>query len=118
MWSHDAAAIGDRPIATPVPALLPTEHRNQQVQVIGISIGGRSVSTARKRVMGFITIEDDTGICEVTIPPKLLLQQRRIVYTQGPFLIQGKVVERFDAVSIEAEEISIISSEERNDGRG
>jgi error-prone DNA polymerase len=82
---------------------------DEEIQAAGLGLTARSYSTSRGQVMGFMTIEDETGVAEVTLRSDVYAAHRRIIYSQGPFRIRGTVRRRYGDVSIEAEEIEHIS---------
>jgi DNA polymerase III alpha subunit len=62
--------------------------------------------------MGFITIEDEYGTCEVTCFSSIWPRVRRVLLDgSGPLLVEGKVEERLGAMSVIAHSVSMLPIE-------
>jgi DNA polymerase III alpha subunit len=84
-------------------------HSGRKVSVAGIGLTARSCKTKKKEAMGFLTIEDETDTAEVTLQPAKYPLFRPIIYSRGPFLVSGKVEERYGHLSIIAESIESLA---------
>jgi DNA polymerase-3 subunit alpha/error-prone DNA polymerase len=84
-------------------------HAGSRVRAGGIGLAARSCRTKHGRTMGFLTIEDETGIAEVTVPPAHYARFRPVIHSRGPFLVTGTAEERYGHVSILADTIESLS---------
>ena len=80
-------------------------HVGKRVSVIGIMAAARVTRTAKGDTMGFITLEDSTGICEVSLFPSVYSRLRKQITGLGPYIITGKVKNQYGSVSISAEHL-------------
>ena len=71
----------------------------------------RVAMTARREAMQFLTLEDEYGLFEVTCFPRIFQRYRSLVGTLGPYVVEGKVEERYDAITLNAEKISLMGRE-------
>ena len=77
-----------------------------RVRISGIRIASRHHPGARG-AMGFITLEDEHGTCEVTCFRSIWPSVRRTLLDgSGPLLVEGKVEERLGAVSVIAHRVT------------
>ncbi len=78
-------------------------HHGQRVRVAGNVICRQQPGTARGFV--FVSLEDETGIANVIVPPALF-EQRRLTISQEAFLlIEGHVQVAEGTIHIKAEEL-------------
>ena len=61
------------------------------VTMLGILVTYKSTRTAKGELMKFISLEDPTGIFEVTLFPKIYQQFGHILAKKGPFIVKGKI---------------------------
>lgn len=85
-----------------VPARSLSQYINKEVTVSGFVAAARTAGTTDGKVMGFVTIEDSTGLAEVTFFPDRLELYRRISSLLGPVAVTGKVTEHLCSINIEA----------------
>ncbi len=52
--------------------------------------------------MQFVTLEDETGVFEVTLFPNIYSRVRRLLSDGGPYLVEGRVEEQYDSLSVNA----------------
>jgi len=81
-----------------------------------IRISGLRIASRHHRIqrgaMGFITIEDEYGTCEVTCFSSIWPRVRRVLLDgSGPLLVEGKVEERLGAMSVIAHSVSMLPIE-------
>ena len=74
---------------------------NTQVTIAGFIAAARRAKTRDNRVMGFVTLEDASGLAEVSFFPDQLELYRRIATCAGPIWIRGKVTEHLSSFTIE-----------------
>jgi len=73
--------------------------------MIGILDTTRGTLTKNDELMQFLTLEDETGVFEVTLFPKLYRKVRRRLTDGGPYLVEGKVDEQYDSISVTAQRV-------------
>ncbi len=82
-----------------------------RVRVCGLRIASRH-HTTRDGAMGFITLEDEHETCEITCFRSVWTSARRVLLDgTGPLLIDGKVEEKYGAVTIIAHNVSRLPEE-------
>ncbi|UCD88649.1 MAG: DNA polymerase III subunit alpha, partial [Desulfobacterales bacterium] len=72
----------------------------QYVRVAGLLITGKVVRTKHGDPMEFLTFEDETGLIETTLFPKVYRRFCSILDRSRPFILYGKVEEDFGAVTM------------------
>ena len=77
----------------------------RRVRMIGILDTTRGTPTKNGELMQFITMEDETGVFEVTLFPKLYARTRRLLTDCGPYVVTGRVEEQYGSISITAERV-------------
>jgi DNA-directed DNA polymerase III PolC len=79
-------------------------HVGQRVTVAGLVAASRQTATENGRQMQFITLEDETGLIDVTIFPG---NAPLVPYLQlGPYQAVGVVEEQYGALTLNAQEVS------------
>ena len=76
-----------------------------RVRLIGILDTTRGTLTKNDELMQFLTLEDETGVFEVTLFPKLYRRVRRLLTDGGPYLVEGKVEDQYDSISVTASRV-------------
>ena len=59
----------------------------------------------------FITIEDESGVCNVVVWPSLYEKQRRIIFTAGMIAVRGKIQREGEVVHLVAYELYDLSAD-------
>ncbi len=72
------------------------------VSVLGILVTDKSTRTAKGERMKFISLEDPTGIFEVTLFPRVYQKFGHILVDRGPFVVKGKIEEDSGARTVTA----------------
>ena len=85
-----------------VPAGQLDRYRNRAVTVAGWIAAARRARTTDGRYMGFVTLEDATGLAEVTFFPDHLELYRRLCGMGGPVWVRGRVCEHLATLSVHA----------------
>ena len=86
-------------------------HGARTVRIAGLRIASRHHRTERGP-MGFITLEDEQGICEVTCFSNIWARVRRLLLDHsGPLLIEGKVKNHLGAFCVIARRVRPLVSE-------
>jgi DNA polymerase III alpha subunit len=74
---------------------------NREVVVAGFIATARKARTSDGRTMGFVTVEDSTGLAEVSFFPDEIDKYRQIVAQPGAIWVRGKVTEHLSSLNIE-----------------
>jgi DNA polymerase-3 subunit alpha/error-prone DNA polymerase len=69
-------------------------------RVAGLLITGKIVHTKHGDPMEFLTFEDETGLIETTLFPKVYRRFCSILDRSRPFILYGRVEEDFGAVTM------------------
>jgi len=77
-------------------ASLAKQPHGRRVKVAGVVITRQRPQTARG--MCFITVEDESGLCNIVITPDRFEQNRRVLVTSSALIIEGRL-ERRDGVT-------------------
>ncbi len=98
------------------PAAKLSEHVGEQVRVAGVLVASRRARTKENLFMEFITLEDETGMMEVTLFPVTYQKYGHLVTSRGPFLVEGKVEDqwglrplRFGALTVSAQRLEAVA---------
>ena len=67
------------------------QAKRSLVTMLGIIVTYKNIRTAKGELMKFISLEDPTGIFEVTLFPKIYQQFGHILTDKGPFIVKGKI---------------------------
>ena len=76
----------------------------KQAAVAGFVATARRARTNDGRVMGFVTLEDTTGLAEVSFFPDQIEQYRSICSYGGAVWVRGRVTEHLSSVALEGVE--------------
>jgi len=74
----------------------------RRVNVAGFVATARRARTNDNRVMGFVTVEDATGLIEVSFFPDQISLYRTICSYGGPVWVSGKVTEHLSSLCLDA----------------
>jgi DNA polymerase III alpha subunit len=83
-----------------VPAANLGKFINKEVTVAGFIATARRARTNDGRIMGFVTLEDFSGLAEVTFFPDQLEDYHSICEASGPVWVRGKVTEHLSSTAI------------------
>jgi DNA polymerase III alpha subunit len=81
------------------------ERVGRRVTILGIMATARVTVTAREEPMEFLTLEDEHGIFEVVLFPKVFRRCRPLVGTLGPYEVTGRVERKYDVLALNAERV-------------
>ena len=81
--------------------------RGERVRVAGIRIASRRHRTAKGDSMGFLTLEDETGICEVVLFPGAWRRAIGALFQEGPVEVEGVIEEQHGAVTVTGERVVV-----------
>ena len=81
----------------------------RRVTVAGTLVTAKS-ATVRKtgEAMKFITLEDETDLCEVTLFPKVYARYGSRLLSRGPYLVTGIVEDDHGSITVTAEKLEVI----------
>lgn len=89
-----------------IPANTIHEYKDKYVYVFGKSVTTRLVSVVQSgKIMQFLTLADKSGMIDIIFWPNIYEKYQNQLYTAGPFLIYGKVIEDWGTFSIEAKTV-------------
>jgi DNA-directed DNA polymerase III PolC len=81
------------------------QHIGNVVRLAGILAAVRDAETSKGEVMRFLTLEDESGLFEVTLFPDTYRRERGRIAGLGPYLVTGKVEDQYDSLTITAESL-------------
>ena len=87
-----------------VPAVRLAGRIGRKATVAGFVAAARKARTNTGRVMGFVTLEDATGLAEISFFPDQLGLYRRICSCGGPIWVRGRVTEHLSSITLEGVE--------------
>jgi DNA polymerase III alpha subunit len=74
---------------------------DKRITVAGFVATARRARTSDNRVMGFVTLEDATGLIEASFFPDKLALYKTICSYGGPVWVSGRVVEHLSSLSLD-----------------
>jgi DNA polymerase III alpha subunit len=92
------------------------EHVGKEVRVAGWLTANRRAPTKDNLFMEFLTLEDETGLMEVTLFPAAYQKFGHLIQSAGPYLVKGTVEEQFGAVTLRAERLQVVPQARRAAG--
>jgi DNA polymerase-3 subunit alpha len=84
-----------------VPAVRLESFVNKQITIAGFIAAARRTRTNNGKVMGFVTLEDFSGLAEVTFFPDQLEKYHSICRVSGPVWVTGKVTKHLSSIAVE-----------------
>ena len=84
-----------------VPACRLDRFINKEITVAGFIATARRARTSTGKIMGFVTLEDSSGLAEVTFFPDQLENYHNICRTSGPIWVTGRVTKHLSSIAIE-----------------
>ncbi|HYF90902.1 MAG TPA: DNA polymerase III subunit alpha [Symbiobacteriaceae bacterium] len=93
-------AQGAIPLAT-----LPEQQDGARVTIGGMLAASKQVSTRSGGNMAFLTLEDQTGQCEVVVFPRVLTACARLLQPDQPLLVRGRLQNQEEEVKVLADEV-------------
>ena len=100
----ELARLGGRPVLT--AAELRRGHDGHRVRVAGNVIVRQRPGTAKGFV--FLSLEDETGIANVIVTPRLFARHRLILVTEPFLLVEGILQTQDDVVSVRADRLDAL----------
>jgi len=93
------------------------EFAGKDVTVAGLLAAARLAATSDDRLMGFITLDDASGLAEITFFPDNIEDYRRIVAMSGPVWIRGRVQMHLSSATIEFRQAGPVQNRLRTQGK-
>lgn len=84
-----------------VPASSLDKFIDRVITIAGFIATARRAKTNNGKVMGFVTLEDSSGLAEVTFFPDQLEKYHNICRTSGPIWVTGKVIRHLSSIAVE-----------------
>ncbi len=84
-----------------LPAIKLPGQLGGKTTVAGFVAAARKARTSDGRVMGFVTLEDATGLAEVSFFPDQIKLYQSICSYGGPVWVSGKVTEHLSSIAVE-----------------
>jgi DNA polymerase III alpha subunit len=106
---HPAVLLPDRY----VPATELAKRIGKKTIVAGFVATARRARTNDGRVMGFVTLEDATGLAEVSFFPDQITLYRSICSYGGPVWVAGRVTNHLSSISVDAAACGKVARETR-----
>jgi error-prone DNA polymerase len=92
-----------------VPAAELSGWAGKRVKVAGILITAKTATVRRTGApMKFISLEDETGLVEVTLFPRIYARYGARLLSRGPYLVTGVVEDDHGSLTVTAESLEII----------
>lgn len=85
-----------------IPASRLDRYIDKEVTVAGFIATARRAQTADGRTMGFVTLEDSSGLAEVSFFPDQLDKYFQLVSIAGPVWVRGRASRHLASITIEA----------------
>jgi len=82
----------------------------RRIRVAGALAAMRTAPTGKGQTMCFVTLADEDGVFEVTLLPAVHRRSRHALAEGGlgPFVVEGRVESRYDALSVQATGIEVL----------
>ncbi len=102
---HPIGLFREEAAAAAVPACELGRRTGEVVDVIGVLAAFREVPTKRGGRMAFVSLQDETGWIEVVLFPPAYRRSARSLRGIGPYIVTGRVKNRFGALHLEGEAV-------------
>jgi DNA polymerase III alpha subunit len=86
-----------------VPAAELEKFINKHITIAGFIAAARRARTSNGKVMGFVTLEDSSGLAEVTFFPDQLEKYHSICRVCGPVWVTGRVIKHLSSIAVECQ---------------
>ncbi len=80
--------------------------QRRRVRFLGWLITGKIVGTKKGEPMEFLSFEDETGLVECTLFPRIYKQYCHLLFRKGPLLLEGYLDEDFGARTFTVERLA------------
>ena len=82
-------------------------RKRETARVAGLSAAWRPAPTRKGETLGFLTLEDETGLLETTLFPAVYRRSCRLLVSAGPFIAEGEIEERRRAISLQVRKLEV-----------
>jgi DNA polymerase-3 subunit alpha/error-prone DNA polymerase len=106
LWKDDVLAVKNR-----VKALHIGEYLERNVKMVGWPVTQKDVWTKDGLTMSFLSLEDETGMYETVIFPKVYDLYNKLLFDQRPLLVYGRVMNDEGALSVEVSRIEVLGKQ-------
>jgi DNA polymerase III alpha subunit len=89
------------------PAARLGQFINREVTVAGCIAAARRARTSTGRIMGFVTIEDSSGLAEVTFFPNRISQYEDLCSASGLVWVTGRVTNHLSSINLEGRQAGV-----------
>jgi DNA polymerase-3 subunit alpha/error-prone DNA polymerase len=103
LWKNEVLAVKYR-----VKAIHIGECIGRSVKMVGWPVTQKEVWTKDGLTMSFLSLEDETGLYETVIFPRVYERYSRLLFDQRPLLVYGRVMDDQGAVSLEVGRIEVL----------
>ncbi len=86
------------------------QHVGEEVTVIGWLVTEKIISTKKGEPMEFVTLEDQTGLYDVTVFPNTYRRYCHLLATNQAYVVTGLVEEQFSTVTLTVKELRLLAS--------
>jgi DNA polymerase-3 subunit alpha/error-prone DNA polymerase len=104
LWKNEVMALKYR-----VKALHIADYVGRNVMMLGWPVTQKEVWTKDGLAMTFLSLEDESGMYETVIFPKVYDKYNKLLFDQQPLLVWGKVTSDEGALSLEVTRIQAIA---------
>ncbi len=84
-------------------------HTGKRVTLVGRLVTGKTVYTKHHDPMKFMTFEDATGLYETVFFPKIYEKFCRMLRSERPYILKGRVAESFGAVHVVVDHVGFLN---------
>ena len=81
-------------------------YQRRRIRFFGWPIAGKIVGTKKGEPMEFLSFEDETGLVECTLFPRVYEHSCPLLYSKGPLLLEGYLDEDFGARTLTVERVA------------
>ena len=90
----------------------------RRVRLAGWLVTQRRVFAKNKQYMKFLTLDDESGLFEAVLFPECYREWGRYTSDYGAFIVEGKAVDEFGSVTVDAERVLPLGEYVRSAGAG
>ena len=93
-------------------------HRvGRRIRIAGVLEAHRTTQTQRGQTMRFLTLDDEYGLFEATVFPSVSRGLRISLAQYGPYIIEGKVENQYDTLTLTADRLTLPAAREHKPTR-
>ena len=99
-----------------VPSDQLDRHAGERVAFAGLVAATRRVPVTDETATQYITLEDELGLVEARISPRVFARLGPRLTTPGPYLLRARVIDRLGAIYLDLESLLPFHERPRRDG--